>query len=296
MSRWVAPAALLDAGLVHGCRCAALCSSFRQRRTCAWLLQARVRQAGCLLLLLDYLPDLFVFLPACLSAFLPARLALQGFSTGLPERLQLALLHSLPGLEQCKMLRPAYAGMRAPLVFILPCCIHPSAHLLICMHALPACDGPSHTSVHQALPLTHPFSGAACSILPLLPCPAVEYDYLPAHQCHATLETKRVQGLFFSGQLNGTTGAPSAALPAGSCGELPACLLQGQLFCLRNRPSVPPNPVFTPTPPPPPPCACRLRGGGLPGAGGGDERGAAGAGAGAGGAAARVLLHRHPAG
>lgn len=54
------------------------------------------------------------------------------------------LLHSLPGLERCAMLRPAYA---------------------------------------------------------------VEYDYLPAHQCHPTLETKRIQGLFFSGQLNGTTGA-----------------------------------------------------------------------------------------
>lgn len=34
----------------------------------------------------------------------------------------------------------------------------------------------------------------------------MEYDYLPAHQCHASLETKRVKGLFFSGQLNGTTG------------------------------------------------------------------------------------------
>jgi tRNA uridine 5-carboxymethylaminomethyl modification enzyme len=33
----------------------------------------------------------------------------QGFSTGLPERLQLELLRSLPGLEQCVMLRPAYA-------------------------------------------------------------------------------------------------------------------------------------------------------------------------------------------
>ena len=33
----------------------------------------------------------------------------QGFSTGLPENLQLELLRTLPGLQKCVMLRPAYA-------------------------------------------------------------------------------------------------------------------------------------------------------------------------------------------
>ena len=33
----------------------------------------------------------------------------QGFSTGLPENIQLELLQTLPGLGKCKMLRPAYA-------------------------------------------------------------------------------------------------------------------------------------------------------------------------------------------
>ena len=33
----------------------------------------------------------------------------QGFSTGLPENIQLELLRTLPGLSNCKMLRPAYA-------------------------------------------------------------------------------------------------------------------------------------------------------------------------------------------
>ena len=72
----------------------------------------------------------------------------QGFSTGLPEPIQLQLLRSLPGLEQCVMLRAAYS---------------------------------------------------------------VDYDYLPATQLLPSLETKRVEGLFSAGQLNGTTGYEEAA-------------------------------------------------------------------------------------
>lgn len=73
---------------------------------------------------------------------------INGFSTSLPEDVQLAALRALPGFSRARIFRPGYA---------------------------------------------------------------VEYDYFPPTQLKPSLETQLIAGLFFAGQINGTTGYEEAA-------------------------------------------------------------------------------------